>query len=225
MKNTLFILVVLTIFLSCKKKNGRTEADNSTAKDRDGNVYPTVKICDQVWMAKNLNVSTYRNGDPIPQVSDASEWLNLTTGAWCYYAIHTPYGAVYGKLYNWFAVNDPRGLAPEGWHIPSDSEWTALTTCLGGETLAGGKMKSKGTDYWKSPNLNATNSSGFSALPGGGFDGVGNFFDLGFKSYWWSSTEFETYYVWLRVLSYDHGIVDRYNYNKEVGLSVRCIKD
>jgi uncharacterized protein (TIGR02145 family) len=101
-------------------------------------------------MQSNLNVSHYRNGDVIPQVTDPTAWSSLTTGAWCYYNNDTANGTVYGKLYNWYAVNDPRGLSPQGWHVPTDAEWTNLTSCLGGESLAGGKMKA--TTLWDSPN-------------------------------------------------------------------------
>jgi len=130
-------------------------------------ILSSVQIGNQTWTLKNLDVSTYRNGDPIPQVQDNTAWANLSTGAWCYYLNNTANGTIYGKLYNWYAVNDPRGLAPNGYHIPTDAEWTTLTTYLGGSTLAGGKMKEAGSSHWLSPNTGATNSSGFKGLPGG----------------------------------------------------------
>ncbi|MCX6159142.1 MAG: fibrobacter succinogenes major paralogous domain-containing protein [Ignavibacteriae bacterium] len=159
----------------------------SQATDIDGNVYKTVKIGNQEWMAENLNVGHYRNGDVIPQVQDDNEWENLRTGAWCYYENEKSNGKTYGKLYNWYAVNDPRGLAPEGWHIPSDVEWNIIIDYLGGGDVAGGKMKAK--TKWESPNTGATNESGFTGLPGGlrGYDGI--FYYIGKTADFWSSSE------------------------------------
>ena len=186
--------------------------------------YPTVTIGNRIWMQKNLNVCKYRNGDDIPQVTDLNSWNGLTTGAWCYYANDTANGLVYGKLYNWYAVNDPRGLAPVGWHIPSDDEWTILTTYLGGIDVAGGKMKA--TTLWNSPNT-ATNSSGFTALPGGSCYKTSGFSNLGLKGNWWSSTvdNTNTNGVWSRYINYNLSYVASYAYNKNDGFSVRCVKD
>jgi uncharacterized protein (TIGR02145 family) len=128
-----------------------TYGDETIVTDIDGNSYNLVEIDTQLWISKNLNVSKYRNGDEIPQVQDASEWAALTTGAWCYYENKEENGTTYGKLYNWYAVNDPRGLAPEGFHIPSDEEWNDLIENLGGENVAGGKMKEKGKVHWDEP--------------------------------------------------------------------------
>src|SRR6476661_5263113 len=155
---------------------------------QDGKVYKAVKIGNQTWMAENLNVNTYRNGDTIPQVQDPKTWSSLTTGAWCYYGGKTETGAKYGKLYNWYAVNDPRGLAPEGWHIPSDAEWTTLETSLGGGSVAGGKMKEAGTFNWTSPNTGGNNNSGFTSLPGGIRASNATFSNVGNQSIWWTST-------------------------------------
>jgi uncharacterized protein (TIGR02145 family) len=141
----------------------RCVKDNDVT-DIDGNTYKGISIGTQIWTQSNLNVSRYRNGDIIPQVTNYTQWENLTTGAWCYYANNTANGVVYGKLYNWYAVSDPRGLAPQGWHVPSDAEWRTLTTYLG-EDSAGGKMKS--ITLWGSFNTGATSSSGFSGFPGG----------------------------------------------------------
>ena len=135
----------------------------------------TVTIGTQVWTSKNLDVATYRNGDVIPQVQDENAWANLTTGAWCYYNNDASNGTKYGKLYNWYAVNDPRGLAPKGYHIPTDEEWTKLSDYLGGESEAGTKMKS--TSGWYN-NGNGTNSSGFSGLPGGSRHDNGSLFSI-----------------------------------------------
>src|SRR5450432_4786545 len=128
----------------------------------------SVKICDQTWMTKNLDVSTYRNGDPIPQVTNDETWSILKTGAWCWYKNDSAtYASTYGRLYNWFAVNDSRRLAPIGWHIPTEAEWSTLSVCLGDFEVVGGKMKETGTTHWSNPNKGATNTSGFAALPGG----------------------------------------------------------
>jgi hypothetical protein len=185
----------------------------------------TVTICAQVWMTKNLDVTTYRNGDAIPQVTDATAWANLTTGAWCYYNNDPANGPIYGKLYNWYAVNDTRGLAPTGYHVPSDGEWTTLETCLGGSSVAGGAMKEIGTTHWLSPNTGATNSSGFAGLPGGFrvFDGTFNY--VGGNGYWWSSTEYDTAYAWNRYLYWNDSDVSRYLNDKTFGFSVRCLRD
>lgn len=208
-----------------------TTANNSSAPvtDIDGNIYQTVQICDQLWTKSNLNASHYRNGDVINQVTDPSQWANLTTGAWCYYQNNTANGIVYGKLYNWYAVNDSRGLAPAGWHIPSDSEWSNLITCLGGETAAGGKIKESGTIHWTSPNTSATNESGFTGLPGGlrGSDGTNpnNFPTVGGNSNWWSSSQYNTSFSKSRNVKYNSGNIISCNCSKNFGFSVRCIKD
>ena len=179
----------------------------------------------QEWTTKNLNVSKYRNGDIIPEVKDPKEWASLTTGAWCYYNNDPKNGAIYGKLYNWYAVNDPRGLAPEGFHIPSDSEWTALTDYLGGANVAGGKMKATGTSLWSSPNKDATNRRGFTGLPGGYRTNFGTFYYIGGLGNWWSSSELITNDAWTRFLYYNNGNANRNNFSKTYGFSVRCLKD
>ncbi|MBU3714533.1 MAG: hypothetical protein FGM46_06245, partial [Ferruginibacter sp.] len=170
---------------------------------------PTIQIGTQKWMSKNLDVAFYRNGDPIPQVTDPTAWASLTTGAWCYYNNDPIQGNKYGKLYNWYAVNDPRGLAPQGWHIPTDAEWTMLATTLGGASLAGGKMKEPGTLNWTTPNTGADNSSGFAGLPGGYRYDAGTFYNIGSFGGWWSSTESSTVRAWCRSLDYGYGDVYR----------------
>jgi uncharacterized protein (TIGR02145 family) len=194
----------------------------TSVTDVDGNKYTFVQIGQQVWMDKNLEVETYRNGDVIPQVTDAKEWAALKTGAWCYHSNNKANGVIYGKLYNWYAVNDPRGLAPEGWHIPSNAEWTILSTFLGGASVAGGKMKSTGTSRWDSPNFGATNESGFAGLPGNTrYNNIGIFGDLGSFGFWWSAEE-----GWYNVLeSRNEQLRTAFADNKESGYSVRCLKD
>lgn len=157
------------------------------ATDIDGNTYQSVTNCGLTFTKTNLNVSKYSDGTLIPQVTDPTQWANLTTGAWCYINNTTANGTTYGKLYNWYAVVgiydaasavNPalrKKLSPTGWHVPTDAEWTQLTDCLGGEPVAGGKMKSTGTSLWQSPNTAATNESGFSGLPGGYRSGFGTF--------------------------------------------------
>ena len=142
--------------------------------------YQPLTIGSQVWMLKNLNVDHYRNGDSIPEVTYQDEWGKLQVGAWCYFWYEPNYCDLYGKLYNWYAVNDPRGLAPSGWHVPSDDEWSTLSTYLGKESIAGGKLKEIGSEdtwdgLWYGPNVGATNESGFSARPGGLCDDTGFF--------------------------------------------------
>lgn len=184
----------------------------------------TLTIGTQVWMTKNLDVSTFRNGDPIPQAKTTEEWFKAGGNekpAWCYYDNDPANGAKYGKLYNWYAVNDPRGLAPKGFHIPSDAEWTILTNYLGGNGVAATKMKS--ASGW-SGNGNATNSSSFSGLPGGNRDISGTFKFIGGNGCWWSSTEV-TANALSRYLGYGNGNVARNSRNKRYGFSVRCLRN
>jgi len=180
-----------------------------------------VIIGTQTWKVCNLNVDTYRNGDPIPQVTDLTEWVNLTTGAWCYYNNDPALGAIYGKIYNWYAVNDPRGLAPSGYHVPSDIEFVTLTDYLGGLFIAGGAMKETGTLHWQDPNNGATNSSGFSALPGGCRSEIPvGFTAIGLLNFYWTSLS--RHYISLYNSSIDvtYSTVDNW-----FGCSVRLIKD
>jgi uncharacterized protein (TIGR02145 family) len=188
---------------------------------------PDVTIGTQTWSACNLNVTTYQNGDPIPQVQDPVEWAALTTGAWCYYDNDADNGCTYGKLYNWYAVNDPRGLAPAGYHVPTDSDFTTLYTYLGGEAAAGGALKEAGLAHWIAPNTDATNSSGFTALPGGVRNVPSGAFNLlGVYGFWWSATDNGTGVYSLQLLYNDGGVVGWGTpYFKTDGHSVRLIKD
>ncbi len=195
-----------------------------TVTDIDGNVYHTVTIGTQVWMVENLKVTKYRNGDPIPNITDGTQWNNLTAGAYCSYDNNAANVSTYGQLYNWYAVNDSRNICPAGWHVPTDAEWTTLTTFLGGESVAGGKMKEAGSAHWALPNTGATNESGFTALPGGwrGYDKL--FHDLLYTGYWWSATQSSSS-AWERQLYQGTQTVDRLYLNQYLGISVRCIKD
>lgn len=195
-----------------------------TITDIDGNNYQLVTICNQTWTQSNLNVSHYRNGDVIPQVTDATQWANLTTGAWCYYNNDPANGAIYGKLYNWYAINDPRGLAPAGYHVPTDAEWSTLTTFLGGDAGAGDKMKA--TIGWTAySGITNTNSSGFTGLSGGLRSDMGPFYSVGSNGYWWSSSEYPTSSAWQLSLRYNNSGAGRGFSMKLFGFSVRCIKD
>ncbi len=193
--------------------------------DIDGNVYQTIQIGDQCWMAENLKTSRYRDGSSIPNVTGREEWSHLIKGAWAYYDNNPSNDATYGKLYNWFAVDDSRGLCPEDWRVPSDGDWTALENYLGGPVEAGGKMKS--TELWNSPNSGATNKSGWSGLPGGYRSALGFFYHNARHGLWWSSSEYSiyTYDAWSRELYYHSRHVNRLNNSKRFGLSVRCLRN
>ena len=221
MKNVLIVLFVslFILLLSVNKSY-------SQVYDIDSNVYKSVTIGSQEWLAGNLNVSKFRNGDKIPEAKTVEEWKKASaegTPAWCYFDGDNKNGKVYGKLYNWFAVNDPRGLAPQGWHIPGDEEWTQLIDNLGGEKVAGDKMKTK--DEWLYKQT-GTNESGFTGLPGGWRESnFCSYIEFGNSGYWWSSTENATFGAWYRRLIYDYPHAFRGDTNKKSGLSVRCVKD
>ena len=174
-------------------------------------------------MAENLKTINYNDGTSIPNVTDNTAWTGLTTGAYCWYNNDIINKNTYGALYNWHAVSTGK-LCPTGWHVPSDAEWTALSNYLGGESVAGGKMKS--TTGWNSPNTGATNSSDFSALPGGYREGTnGPYNYVGLLAGWWSSSAFNSSNTWDRHLGYDYTRLNRFGRDKRFGLNVRCIKD
>lgn len=191
----------------------------------DGTTYGSVIINNQEWSTQNLNVTRYRNGDLIPQVQNPTEWANITTGAWCFYAYSTANGTVYGKLYNWFAVNDPRGLAPTGWHVPNNNEWISLQDFLGGSQEAGGFMKKTGTSEWQSPNTGATNASGFTGLPGGYCLANGSFSSIGTIGYWWVASEYNSANAWCTGLYSNTKTITRAPIDKNQGFAVRIVKD
>jgi uncharacterized protein (TIGR02145 family) len=215
----LVIFNTTTNGLEIKSSTGWISLNTSS----DAAFLPTIVIGTQQWMRKNLDVVTYRNGDVIPQVTDGTAWSALTTGAWCYYNNDVANGAIYGKLYNWYAVNDTRGLAPTGWHVPTDTEWTTLTTTLGGLTVAGGKMKSVGTTGWNSANTSTTNESGFAAL-GGGYRDRTFYYSIGHYGTWWSSHSYASF-SYQRWLNDGIGEVYRSLAHKSEGGSVRCLRD
>jgi uncharacterized protein (TIGR02145 family)/uncharacterized repeat protein (TIGR02543 family) len=192
--------------------------------DIDGNFYDTITIGTQMWMVENLKTTRYNDGSAIPLVTDNTAWSNLTTSGYCYYNDSATYGTTYGALYNGYSVNTKK-LAPIGWHVPTDSEWTVLITLYGGTDLAGGPLKATGITYWTSPNTGATNQSGFSALPGGFRDGNGTFEGSGGYGSWWSATAFSATGLWSREVNSSGTNVVRGNSFVGYGFSVRCIRD
>jgi uncharacterized protein (TIGR02145 family) len=207
-----------------RRRNSEQKISTTEGNENSGNL-EGIKIGEQTWAVANLDVNTFRNGDVIPEAKTDGEWVKVGKGgkpAWCYYDNDPANGKKYGKLYNWFAVTDPRGLAPNGWHVPSDAEWTKLTDNLGGEAVAGKKMKN--TSGWENDG-NGTNTSGFAGLPGGFRSNDGAFGLIGINGGWWSSTELITYNAWFCILSGGNGKISRNDGSGQHGLSVRCLKD
>ena len=204
--------------------------DGGSTKNSDGvsesqvTAPSEIKVGDQIWMTRNLDVDTFRNGDPIPEAKSFEEWENAGDNkrpVWCYFNNDPANGVTYGKLYNWFAVADPRGLAPEGWHIPSDAEWTRLNNQLG--SSAGKKIKSE--SGWNEDG-GGTDEYGFNGLPGGARDYHGSFDqNIGESGNWWSSTQSERFLVWIWFLAYSNSSLIRSPGHESDGYSVRCIKD
>jgi len=208
----------------------------STVTDIDGNVYETVLIGDQLWMAENLKVTHYQNNDEIPYIYNDPQY-----GAYINYSNNADNGEVYGRLYNWFAVNDERGLCPVNWHVPSDDELKPLKMYLGmseseanGEGLRGtdegGKLKEEGNEHWNSPNTGATNETGFTVLPSGNrrYETYTNqeiFSGLNRYGFFWSSSEVYTVNAWYRVFSFDYSESNRFHLSKTNAFSVRCVED
>jgi len=197
-----------------------------TMTDIDGNTYKTVKIGSQWWMAEDLRTTRYRDGTSIPNVTENSAWLALTAGAYCYYNNNSSYADTYGALYNWYAVNDSRNIAPSGWHVPTDAEWQILINFLGGDAVAGGKMKESGAEHWNSPNTGASNESGFTALPGGRHESITGFFDnMGEFAFYWSATLFYGDYALYRSPYAHSSEVVRYDCSRRNGFSIRLVRD
>lgn len=210
---------MLLIFTACHSEHV------GTVTDIDGNIYRTITIGNQVWMADNLEVTHYRNGDTIPCITDTAAWSSLSSGAHCYYNNDIKNIAGYGRLYNWHAISDSRGIAPEGWHIPDDEEIATMINSLGGDTISAGKMKEGGTAHWLIPNEGAANESGFSALPGGYRFNNGSYHTMGSNGYWWSATRSYEMYAWSPRLYAGFADVRREPYYQQYGFAVRCIKD
>ena len=206
--------------------NSSAQTTGTFTDPRDSVVYKWVKIGNQTWMAENLQAKKFRNGDPIPNVKVNAKWEALKSAAYCDYKNSPANSKVYGRLYNFFAVKDPRNIAPEGWHIPTVAEWNTLLSFLGGALEAGGKLKEAGTSHWLIPNEGATNSSGFGALPGGCcFGGMEQFYDLGKMGYWWSATSENPGDAVHKIMYNNNNGVSKYNGKKIMGLSIRCVKD
>jgi len=218
-------IAFLVIALSGCKKDDTTPTGIT---DVDGNVYHSVIIGTQTWLVENLKTTKFRNGDPITNTTDVTAWATQTSAAYCNYDNSTTNATTYGRLYNWFAVNDSRKIAPAGWHIPSDTEWATLFTYLGGESVASGKLKEAGLTHWITPNTGAANTIGFTALPGGGRSSVGVFANLGYYGFWWSSTEATTGNTGSGMniyLHYGDAAAVRNSNFKVWGMAVRCVKD
>ncbi len=202
----------------------------ASVTDVNGNSYQTILVGSQCWMRENLKTENYRNGNPIPTSLTNLEWQTTIAGAFAAYDNSASNKSTYGLLYNWHAVVDSRSICPDGWHIPSDDEWTTLTDELGEFFVSGGKMKSTGnlsagTGLWQAPNTDATNSSGFSGHPGGFKALSGGYNLIGYNGYWWSSSHAFSTNAWIRELSYSFGSTTRSSGSKQIGYSVRCLKD
>lgn len=230
MKSTLKLFLLLIAMLLASILNTRSSEGGGgtiTVTDIDGNVYNTVTIGKQVWMKENLKVTRYRNGNAIGTTTPATLNISGKTSPkyqWAYDGNKSNV-AVYGRLYTWYAATDSRGLCPAGWHLPTDAEWTTLTTFLGGKAVAGGKMKEAGTAHWANPNADATNISGWTALLGGDRDISGAFNNIGNYGLWWSATELDAADAWYRNLFFSNGYAYRNNGRKDFGFSVRCVRD
>lgn len=244
------LYVFLLLLISCNPRTGKTEAGQSVTKpsvatardslssgqaekageqqtvtDFDGNEYPVITIGSQTWMMKNLKTTRFNDGTPIPLVTDGAAWTLLTTPGYCWYDNdESSYKPMYGALYNGFAALTGK-LCPAGWHVPADVEWAALVRFLGGEQIAGARLKEQGTNYWVNPNLGATNASGFSALPGGVRYHDGAFHDFGFSGYFWTSTEYYNSRAIFYYVDYQYTDVFRFDNLKKIGFSIRCIRD
>ncbi len=231
----IILLLIGLINYGCKKDDivVNNQPQTNLVIDIDSNTYHTITIGNQIWMAENLKVTRYNDGTLIPKVESDKDWDTLSYGAYCWYVNDMLKNKeIYGALYNWYAVETGK-LCPVGWHVPTDSDWIVLSNFLGGDSIAGGKLKSVGiledsTGLWYSPNINATDEFGFSALPGGIRYTIGgyDFDERGANGYWWSSTEVSSSgLAWLRLMRCDKSNLFRYDGDKNAGFSVRCIKD
>lgn len=230
-------LLFFVIFINSCSDNPTSPAEDDpvSVQDVDGNTYPVVRIGEQLWMSENLRAARYANGDSIRHVPEFQAWNGLNEGAWVLYANNSSNLNSYGKLYNWFAATDSRGICPDGWKVPSDQDWQRLEIHLGmsaqhagyslgrgGSENVGGKMKS--TSMWQDPNEGATNESGFNGRPGGRLYPTGGFSGLNGFGYWWSTTEYNPAEAYSRNLFYQNGEVYRSMLGKRNGISIRCIK-
>jgi uncharacterized protein (TIGR02145 family) len=224
MKNIYWILGLVLILLllpSCKKE----KEDDGSIKDFDGNNYTSVVIGTQTWMVENLKTTHFKDGSEIPLKTNNTDWGNLSSPGYCWYNNdESSNKSTSGAMYNWYTVNTGN-LCPSGWHVPIKEEWDLLSTYLGGDNSAGGKLKEIGTTHWRSPNLGATNESGFTGLPGGQRDDKGTFLFLGMNGFWWTNTLSYSGWAYSRELDYDYSNFFSFNDKIKFGFSVRCIKD
>jgi uncharacterized protein (TIGR02145 family) len=227
------ILTCLFLLYGCEKDSGPENPDTifnlgvtyGNVTDADGNTYKTVQIGTQTWMAENLRTTKFNDGTAIPNATSDQTWSLYTTSAYCWYNNDISNKPTYGALYNWFVITDGHKICPTGWHIPSDADWVTLISYLGGDAISGGKMKETGTGHWMSPNTGATNSSGFSALPGGGRNMGGTFAFQGQSGFWWSSTSKDGYEAYTRMIDYNYTWASHYADFQSSGFSIRCVKD
>jgi len=217
------LAALLIIVSSCKKK------DDNVVPDADGNIYSFVTIGSQVWMVENLKTTKFNDGTDITLITDNTEWRNATAAGYCWHGNNISNKDPFGALYNWYAVNTGK-LCPAGWHVPSQSDWDELIDFLGGESVAGGKLKTTGTieggdGLWYQPNVNATNETGFSALPGGMRGG--DFSDFNYGGVWWLATEYSPERAFdFYINNFDAAVgFNVTGVPKFDGLSVRCLKD
>jgi uncharacterized protein (TIGR02145 family) len=246
LKFSFTVMVIILLGLSCCKETVDTVDKRPTVADIDGNIYHYITIGSQVWMVENLSTTRYNNGDTILEVMGSKQWTNLTISACSYYydydyiisRKHDIYQTIetYGRLYNWYAVTDSRKIAPEGWHVATSDDWITLINYAGGKDVAAGKLKETGTKHWDREDPNSTNEFGFTALPGGICDLWGAFHDITTHGYWWTVSSadeklafsYQIYcfmdgWEWNRSLK--SGILGPLSYQKNNGLSVRCVKD
>jgi len=223
-----FLVILSFIFIitnNCKKEDDKIIPN--TVTDIDGNIYHTVIIGNQTWMVENLKTTKYNDGTTIPLITDNAMWATLNAPAYCWYNTETMIDKnIYGALYNWYAVKTGK-LCPVGWHVPTDMEWDILINYLGGECVAGGKLKEKGTTHWFDENVGASNSSGFTALAGGYRECSGQFYEIGLVGKWWTLTkniDHLNHAYYLMAFNDDPTIIKSYSSFK-YGFSIRCIKD
>jgi uncharacterized protein (TIGR02145 family) len=222
---TLSIISLFSVLGNAQTEMYHTDRVLSDSAASVRKTHKSIKINKSVWLIENLNTSTYRNGDSIPEAKTEREWKKCKEeqrGCWCYYQNDPENGYKFGKLYNWYAVNDPRGLAPKGWHIPTEAEWEGLINHLGGKMEAGSKLKSD--NDWPA-NCNASNSSGFFGLPAGFRTSGGVFMSVNDYALWWTSSNYKDNMAWYVYLYCGLDFAVKNFYNKCDGFSVRCVKD
>jgi uncharacterized protein (TIGR02145 family) len=220
--NPLLLIIVILVFNnSCKKEEDNNNPSESIT-DKDGNVYTSVTIGSQVWMVENLKTTRYNDGTAIPNVTDNTEWANMVTGAYCWYNNEISHKTPYGAMYNLYAVNTGK-LCPAGWHVPSDNDWTKLFNYAGGLSVAGGKLKEKGTAHWINPNTGATDEYGFKYLPGGLRAHYGAIYSLGIVGDYWGTSQSSAWSC--GIINDNEAVSTTYNSFFNEGVSVRCIKD